>query len=228
MVRIEALSRLTPVDSEFVCLSAVAAVDDEDRRVALGGLDRLATCGALPDAVTVLERQINDLSQAGTPRGWHRAAHAIVALAGAAPYQARSALGQFTDSTNWHLRVYAARAAAVLGDEQTLRRLAQDPQDNVAEAALSGLSQAGVSGRRPLRSPPSAAAPIRWFVLRRARWTDRQNEAAVPALRAALQRLTAEGRRTRSTRGRPSRPRWRGSARKRRRSSHPHRVFPPR
>ncbi len=191
MVRIEALSRLTPVDSEFVCLSAVAAVDDEDLRVALGGLDRLATCGALPDAVTVLEREINDLSQAGAPRGWHQAAHAIVALAGAAPYQARSALGQFTNSTTWHLRVYAARAAAVLKDEQTLRRLAQDPQDNVAAEALSGLSKAGVSaddlliaalGRRAYPVVRAAAHAL----------DGSKDEAAVPALRAALQRLTAE------------------------------------
>ncbi len=144
MVRFEALSSLTPADSEFVCLSAVAAVGDDDARVALQGLDRLSTCGAFPDAVGALERQIGDLSRAGEPRGWHRSAHAIVALAGAAPEQARTALGQFVHSTNWHLRVYAARAAAVLRDGETLRRLARDPQDNVAEAGLAGLAVAGI------------------------------------------------------------------------------------
>lgn len=193
MVRFEALSQLTPVDGEYECLSAVAAAQDEDARVALLALDRLTSCGAFPDAVRALERTINDLSQAGAPRAWHRSAHAVVSLAGAAPEQARPALGQFVQSTNWHLRVYAARAAAVLGDDETLRRLARDAHDNVAEAGISGLTQAAVpAGALFVEALGRGAYPV---VRAAARALDGStHEGVVPALRAALQRLNGEGR----------------------------------
>ena len=193
MVRFEALNQLTPVDGEYACLSAVAAAQDEDARVALLALDRLTSCGAFPDAVRALERTINDLSQAGAPRGWHRSAHAVVSLAGAAPDQARTALGQFVQSTNWHLRVYAARAAAVLGDDETLRRLVRDAHDNVAEAGISGLTQAAVpAGELFVEALGRSAYPV---VRAAARALDGStHEGVVPALRAALQRLNGEGR----------------------------------
>jgi cyclophilin family peptidyl-prolyl cis-trans isomerase len=193
MVRFEALNQLTPVDGEYACLSAVAAARDEDARVALLALDRLTSCGAFPDAVRALERTITDLSQAGAPRGWHRSAHALVSLAGAAPDQARTALGQFVQSTNWHLRVYAARAAAVLGDDETLRRLARDAHDNVAEAGISGLTEAAVAaGELFVEALGRSAYPV---VRAAARALDGSpHEGVVPALRAALQRLNGEGR----------------------------------
>ncbi len=193
MVRFEALNQLTPVDGEYACLSAVAAAQDEDARVALLALDRLTSCGAFPDAVRALERTINDLTQAGAPRGWHRSAHAVVSLAGAAPDQARTALGPFVQSTNWHLRVYAARAAAVLGDDETLRRLVRDAHDNVAEAGISGLTQAAVpAGELFVEALGRSAYPV---VRAAARALDGStHDGVVPALRAALQRLNGEGR----------------------------------
>ncbi len=193
MVRFEALSNLTPVDGEYPCLAAVTAAGDDDPRVALLALDRLATCGAFPDAVGALERSVHDLSQAAAPRGWHRSAHAVVALAAAAPERARAALGPFVESGNWHLRVYAARAAAVLGDGDTLRRLARDAHDNVAEAGISGLDRADVAAEGLFVDALARSAyPV---VRAAARALDgSSHDGAVPALAAALKRLNSEGR----------------------------------
>jgi cyclophilin family peptidyl-prolyl cis-trans isomerase len=74
-------------------------------------------------------------------RAWHRPAHAIVALARVDTYGAARRLPAFAGHPVWQVRMYAARAAAVLGDQVTLRALARDESDNVREAALAGLGR---------------------------------------------------------------------------------------
>ena len=75
---------------------------------------------------------------------WHPTAHAIVAFARIAPNDARSDLFRFTKNPIPQVRAYTARAAALLGDTATLRTFATDKDDNVAEAAITGLAR--VSG----------------------------------------------------------------------------------
>lgn len=72
---------------------------------------------------------------------WHAAAHALVALSRLTPNDARSRLDRFATDHNPHLRLYAARAAAVLRDATALRSLAGDTDPNVREAALEGLAK---------------------------------------------------------------------------------------
>jgi peptidyl-prolyl cis-trans isomerase B (cyclophilin B) len=170
-------------------------VRDRDPNVALTALDQLSACGASPDAVAVLVRAVDDLSEAGAPRGWHRAAHAIVALATAGPDRAKAALPQFTGSRIWQLRLYAARAATTGHDRSALETLARDDDDNVREAAVEGLRTVaghdadaiyidGLSRRGNQIVHASAVA------LEGTPDPDR----AAPALTAAWQRLVAEGR----------------------------------
>ena len=72
---------------------------------------------------------------------WHAAAHALVALARIAPETARALIdGSAASPVPW-LRVYAARAAGLVGDSVTLRRLAGDANDNVTEAAIDALGR---------------------------------------------------------------------------------------
>lgn len=71
---------------------------------------------------------------------WHLAAHGLVALARLEPASAASRLDRLVTHELWHLRQYAARAATVLRDTATLRRLAVDRDANVIEAAIEGLS----------------------------------------------------------------------------------------
>ncbi len=196
MVRFEAVRGLlrTAAD-EQTCMRLVAASSDPDPHVALLALDELSSCGSRQDAITRLESTVNDLSTAGSPRGWHRSAHALVALAVAAPDRAALALGQFTASRIWQLRMYAARAATALGDRGALEKLARDPDDNVVEAAVDGLVKlAGDASDAvyvsALSRPGYQAVRAAALALEGAS----DPAAVVPALQAALARLTAEGR----------------------------------
>jgi len=72
---------------------------------------------------------------------WQPAAHALVALSRAAPDAARAALPAFVQHDAHWMRVYAARAAAILADTLSLRSLASDRNDNVKEAATDALSK---------------------------------------------------------------------------------------
>jgi cyclophilin family peptidyl-prolyl cis-trans isomerase len=202
MVRLEALLALPDHDVEAglrsgagpdTCVAAMGATGDPDPQVALAGLDRLAACPSA-EAVAMLEHTIDDLSQAGSARGWHRAAHAIVALASSSPERAAATLRQFTDSRNGHLRIYAARAAATLKDRGTLEGLATDDDDNVKEAAIDRLRAIAGHGADGLYL--AALATGRYQVLRAAAAALAGTAApdAVPALGAALHRLVVEGR----------------------------------
>ena len=198
MVRFEALRRVGGPDGESssqACATSLAATSDLDTHVALLALDQLGRCGASPEAASRLERTVRDLSQVGSPRQWHRSAHALVALASAAPDRATAMLPQFAGSRTWQLRVYAARAASVLEDRRTLEKLANDEDDNVREASIDGLMKIaghaadGVyvaelerQGYQVIRAAASALAGTP------------DPDVAVPALEATLQRLTKEGR----------------------------------
>ena len=193
MVRFEALRALRERAADRVCAAAMTFQNDADAHVALLAIDLLARCGSSSEAVARLEHTVNDLSQAGSPRGWHRAAHAIVALASASPERAAAALGQFVGSTNGQLRMYSARAATILDDRDRLEKLAQDADANVVEAAIDGMVKvAGHAGdgiyiaalSRPEYQAIRAAA--------RALDGSSENDIAVPALKGALQRLVTE------------------------------------
>jgi cyclophilin family peptidyl-prolyl cis-trans isomerase len=195
IVRFEALRTRRLRGDADACVVSLAAAGDRDLHVALLALDQLGACGEFPDAVAALERSVTDLSDAGSARGWHRAAHALVALAAASPERGAAALKQFTGSRIWQLRLYAARAAAQLKDRAALDALGKDDDDNVREAAVEALRKlagheadeiyiAGLSrsGNQILRASALAldGTPNR--------------EQAVPAIRAVWQRLLADGR----------------------------------
>src|SRR5471030_2217561 len=94
--RLEALRSLRARNDADACPASLAATGDRDSQVTLFALDQLGACGAAPDAVAALERTVTDLPDAGSARSWHRAAHALVALATAMPARGTAALPQFT------------------------------------------------------------------------------------------------------------------------------------
>jgi cyclophilin family peptidyl-prolyl cis-trans isomerase len=194
-VRVEALRVLRLRNDATACDAALAAAGGKDVQVALFALDQLAPCGASPDAVTALELAVADLSQAGAPRGWHRAAHALVALATAAPERATAALPQLAGSRIWQLRVYAARAAAQLGDRAALERLARDDDDNVGETAVEALQK--LAGHDADTIYAAALSRSGNQILRAAAVAlvdSPHADVVVPPLKAALQRLVKDGR----------------------------------
>ena len=194
-VRLEALRSLRARGDADACPASLASAGDRDVHVALLALDQLGACGAAPDAVAALDRTVANLSEAGSARGWHRAAHALVALATAAPDRGAAALPQFTGSRIWQLRLYAARAATALTDRTALDKLAKDDDDNVREAAVEGLRK--VAGHDADAVYVSELTRAGYQVLRASALAldgTPHPEVAVPALAAAWQRLMAEGR----------------------------------
>jgi peptidyl-prolyl cis-trans isomerase B (cyclophilin B) len=211
MVRIEAL-RATGIlgkGTESACAAATRAVGDRETPVVLAALDQLTACSSA-DAIAALEQAVGEVSSAG--ERWHRPAHAIVALAGAAPDRARSALASFVASPLWQVRMYAARAAAVLTDRAALEKLAADADDNVCEAAIDGLSKVAghdadasyraALGRRGYQAVRAAALGLTIDGTAAAdgghgsagkgdKSARRSSESAV-ALKASLDRLNAE------------------------------------
>jgi cyclophilin family peptidyl-prolyl cis-trans isomerase/HEAT repeat protein len=194
IARLEALRSLRTRNDGDSCAAALAAAGDRDVHVTLFALDQLGACDSAPDAVAALERTVNDLSDAASARGWYRAAHALVALAAAAPARGTAALPQFTGSRIWQLRLYAARAAAQLENRDALEKLARDEDDNVREAAVEGLRK--LAGHDADAIYVSGLTRNGYQILRAAALAlegTPHPEQAVPALKAAWQRLIAEG-----------------------------------
>ncbi|HEX3645006.1 MAG TPA: peptidylprolyl isomerase [Vicinamibacterales bacterium] len=194
IVRLEALRSLRTRNDADACAAALAATGDRDPHVALFALDQLGACGSAPDATAALDRIVTDLTSAGAARGWHRAAHALVALASAQPSRGAAALPQFTGSRIWQLRLYAARAAAELKARDALEQLARDQDDNVAEAAVDGLRK--LAGHDADAIYLAELSRRGHQVLRAAALAldgTPHPEQATPALQAAWQRLIAEG-----------------------------------
>jgi cyclophilin family peptidyl-prolyl cis-trans isomerase len=197
IVRLEALRSegIRHTDTAGVCPFAVVAATDADTHVALYALDLLNRCASSPEAVALLLHEVDDLSRAGSPRGWHRAAHALVALATAAPERGTAALAQFKGSRTWQLRMYAARAAVMLVDRETLVALTSDDDDNVREAAVEGLRKVAGHGAdatyiAQLTRPGNQLLRTSALALEGTTSAD----AAAPALKAAWQRLVGEGK----------------------------------
>jgi cyclophilin family peptidyl-prolyl cis-trans isomerase len=197
IVRLEALrsEAVRHTDTAGVCPFAVVAAADADTHVALYALDLLSRCASSPEAVALLVHEVDDLSRAGSPRSWHRAAHALVAVATAAPERGSAALAPFKGSRIWQLRMYAARAAATLADRETLATLASDDDDNVRETAVEGLRKVAGHGAdaiyiAQLTRPGNQLLRASALALEGTASAD----AAAPALKAAWQRLVGEGR----------------------------------
>jgi cyclophilin family peptidyl-prolyl cis-trans isomerase len=129
------------------CDSLDVAVADSAIPVRLRAAD-LATNACASDTllVSTLRRWSDalgggDRMRNGARESWHAGAHAIVALARLEPEEARARIAAAARDRQWQVRVYAARAALVVKDTTLLRTLARDRDDNVKEAAVSGLSK---------------------------------------------------------------------------------------
>jgi cyclophilin family peptidyl-prolyl cis-trans isomerase len=124
------------------CGALRAALADSAWQVRLRAADLAeAPCGADSVIVRVLRGWVDSLPHDARGVSWHAGAHAALALARIAPEQARTRLGTLATHPHERVRLYAARAAAVLADSARLRTLARDADANVREAAIDGLSK---------------------------------------------------------------------------------------
>ena len=138
MVRLEAVRAWTRRGvKEHGCQPLLDALSDPSLHVVLGALDALGDVCRDDAAITT-----RIASEARTPRPqgrWQREMHAFVALAKRDRERAAISMLTFAMHTTWQVRMYTARAAAIVDDVPVLGRLASDPENNVAEAALTPL-----------------------------------------------------------------------------------------
>jgi len=188
-----------------------AALSDPSPHVALLAIDLLGNAQARPDAaIERLRREVATLptapaapasggrvTRAASTAEWHRAAHALVSLAKIAPDAARELLPAFVTSPLWPVRMYAARTAAIVRDADLLLRLAEDPRDNVRDAALGGLRTLKGHDADDLYIA-ALQRPDYQLVMTAAQALEKtpQPALAVPPMLAALARITAERRDT--------------------------------
>jgi len=156
-VRLEAV-RATARRGADGCPALAAAMEDADTHVALAAIDALARCAA-PAHVEALS------ALAAKPGGtnWHRASHALVALAVLDAARARELIPAHAADTAWPVRMYAAQASARAGADSALAALAADAHPNAREAAIAGLvarakDAAHVAAVRPLLKTAVLAA----------------------------------------------------------------------
>ncbi len=148
LVRYEALRayvrRVAPARG---CARVLDATTDPSLHVVLAALDALGDL--CEDDANVTIRLTVEARTPPTIGSWHREAHALVALAKRAPGPAAIAMPAFRTHPVWEVRMYAAKAAAAMGDVATLERLAFDPHDNVREAALAPLQHFALGAAEP-------------------------------------------------------------------------------
>ena len=129
------------------CTALRLALSDSAWPVRLHAADLLAAPCATDAAIGATLRGWLDALPAKPTRrvhgtvSWQAGAHAIVALARLFPDEAHQRIAGLASHQDWHVRVYTARAAAVLLDTSRLRALARDPNDNVKEAAIESLAK---------------------------------------------------------------------------------------
>jgi cyclophilin family peptidyl-prolyl cis-trans isomerase len=129
------------------CGALRAAVADSAWPVRLRAADLAGTLCASDDSLAKIFMGWVDALPADASRrakggvSWHAAAHALVALARMRGDEARPRAAKLASHGQWQVRMYAARAAAVLKDTMQLRALARDADANVQEAAIDGLSK---------------------------------------------------------------------------------------
>jgi cyclophilin family peptidyl-prolyl cis-trans isomerase/HEAT repeat protein len=134
-VRYEALrAYVRHMTSTLGCDRIVQAISDPASFVRLAAVDALGESCAQDETVTA--RIATETRPPAATGSWTLPAHALVTLAKRSPDRARAALPTFAGHSIWQVRMYAARAAAILRDAPTLEKLAYDETENVREAAL--------------------------------------------------------------------------------------------
>ena len=175
------------------CRTLLDATSDPVPHVAMQAIDLLTP--ACPEKADVAKRLTSIASARGTPGASpHLAAHALVSLAAISGDAARPMLSGAAQHPEWHVRTAAARAAAAAGDDAVLVRLAGDAAPVVQELALAGL--AAMKSAALADAAIAALQSTDHHVVRTAAnvlAATPARDRAVPALLAALDRLTKAG-----------------------------------
>jgi cyclophilin family peptidyl-prolyl cis-trans isomerase/HEAT repeat protein len=203
MVRVEALRGWARHFQRTDCGPIVRATREAAPHVGLTAIDLLgAACPAAANAADILWPIVDSLAgsqrgNVGTIASWHRGAHAMVSLARIAPNRVRGVLSRAGNDLAWQVRMYAARAAGVIGDPDRLRDALEDRDDNVREAAIAGLVRVRGHGADSVLVVQLGRPDYQLVQTAAGALAGTPNKARVTAgLLAALRRITAERKET--------------------------------
>ncbi|MGQ0649974.1 MAG: peptidylprolyl isomerase [Gemmatimonadaceae bacterium] len=204
LVRLEAVRASRAFAAPDGCGALIAAVGDTNVHVVLAAIDGMSSACRDGNRVADTLLSLIDANRSDSPvrsrgrSGWHVHAHALVALARTTPDRAAPLVRRDArESTLWTVRVYAARAAAVLGDTATLTLLARDRHGNVRQEALGSLVTA--AGHVADRLFVAALGAPEYHVVMEAAQALRGAplpDSIVPSLLQALDRVSAERKET--------------------------------
>ncbi len=161
------------------CERAIQSLDDMSEHVVLLAIDKMGELKCSPER---LEKLVSDR------KGWRRSSRALVSLARVDPSLAHEHLQRFVEHETWQARVYAARAAKIMGEREALTGLVRDRHPNVIAAALVDPED----GVRALEADDYGLLMEATGILEG--WSG--GATAVPQLLDALDRVTAEQRAT--------------------------------
>lgn len=206
-VRYEAVSAFARNQDNPDCTAIRQAAGDRNPHVALLAIDQLSRCpaAAAPESSRILLNLVRTLptsesntgAKAGSaPPPWHRPAHALVTLARIAPDAARAEVARFHSSPIWEVRMYAARAAAILKDTGSLRKFAGDADDNVRNAAIAGLAEIEQHEADDVYIAQLARSDVQLLITVGRALRGSKDTSAVPELLAALAAQTRLNRDT--------------------------------
>lgn len=172
------------------CLPVMQLLSDASEHVTLAAIDAM---GTTCDGEEVVNRLVAEARTPPETGSWRRESHALVALARRSPTHLEIPLVTHSRHNRWQVRMYAARAAAVADDVETLQRLAHDDHDNVREATLAALKRLTGGAAEPQLL---AALNRNDYQLLRTAARELNGIQPTPALTAAvmdaLQRVTAQ------------------------------------
>lgn len=159
------------------CERAVQALTDASEHVVLLAIDSLGELCAMETLEPLLESQ-----------SWRRSARALVSIAKLDPTAAQRELPRFVGHQLWQARVYAARAAKILEDDDALATLRGDEHPNVIGEAL-------VTPEQALEALANDDYGLMMRALRLIEDVE-DERSAVPRLQKTLRRVTNQHRAT--------------------------------
>lgn len=181
------------------CAKFRAAMTDSAWAVRLRAADVVpADCAGDEALVNTLRTWIDNMPDdvsRRTARGvsWHGAAHAIVALARLHTPDALAQMYRGSTHRDWHMRLYAVRAARALSDTGALRQAVRDQHPNVREAAIEGLAALTGQAFAPLFIEALNAEDAQVVRAAASALAGSSNATAAGAANAAFARWVARG-----------------------------------
>jgi len=198
MVRIEILRALARRGHESTCGYATVLLRDPVPQVAVTAIETAgAACSGNAETTAAIAAIAGRLYGGSGQTTWHHAAQAIVALARLSTEGTREKIVPFAGHETWQVRMYAARAAAIARLGDVLERLAADANDNVREAAITGLREVrGHDADEACLSALDRADPQLVITAAKCLEGTARRDESVKAIAATLDRVTALKRET--------------------------------